>query len=159
MNVTPGKLKVLFLCTGNSCRSQMAEAWARALKGDVLDAYSAGIHAHGLNRVAVQVMSAAGIDMSLHRSKTVDKLGRLKFDYVVTVCDRASETCPVFHGNAKIVHKGFDDPPHLAASASSDEDAFGHYERVRDEIQAFVETLPGSLEELASKRDARAGSR
>ena len=158
MNDTPGKLKVLFLCTGNSCRSQMAEAWARALKGDVLEPYSAGIRAHGLNRVAVQVMSAAGVDMSLHRSKTVDKLGRVKFDYVVTVCDRASETCPVFHGDAKVVHKSFDDPPRLAATASSDVDALGHYERVRDEIRAFVETLPGSLEALASKIDARAGT-
>ncbi len=153
------KLKVLFLCTGNSCRSQMAEAWARALEGDVLEAYSAGIRAHGLNRVAVQVMSAAGVDMSLHRSKTVDKLGRVKFDYVVTVCDRASETCPVFHGDAKVVHKGFDDPPRLAATASSDEDALGHYERVCDEIRAFVETLPGALEELASKIDARTSTR
>lgn len=158
MNDTPGKLKVLFLCTGNSCRSQMAEAWARALKADVLDAYSAGIRAHGLNRVAVRVMLDVGIDMSMHRSKTVDKLSRVEFDYVVTVCDRASETCPVFHGNAKIVHKSFDDPPRLASTASSDEDALGHYERVRDEIQVFVETLPGSLEELASTRDARAGS-
>ena len=94
----------------------------------------------------------------MHRSKTVDKLSRVEFDYVVTVCDRASETCPVFHGNAKIVHKSFDDPPRLASTASNDEDALGHYERVRDEIQAFVETLPGSLEELASTRDARAGS-
>ena len=136
----------------------MAEAWSRALKGDVLEAYSAGIRAHGLNRVAVQVMSAAGIDMSFHRSKSVGKLDRVKFDYVVTVCDRASETCPVFHGDAKVVHKGFDDPPRLAATASSDEEALGHYERVRDEIRAFVETLPGSLEELASKIDARAGT-
>ena len=159
MKDMPDKLKVLFLCTGNSCRSQMAEAWARALKRDVLEPYSAGIRAHGLNRVAVQVMSAAGVDMSLHRSKTVAKLDRVQFDYVVTVCDRASETCPVFHGDAKVVHKGFDDPPRLAAAASSDEDALGHYERVRDEIRAFVETLPGSLEELASKIDARAGTR
>ena len=159
MKDMPDKLKVLFLCTGNSCRSQMAEAWARALKRDVLEPYSAGIRAHGLNRVAVQVMSAAGVDMSLHRSKTVAKLDRVQFDYVVTVCDRASETCPVFHGDAKVVHKGFDDPPRLAAAASSDEDALGHYERVRDEIRAFVETLPGSLKELASKIDARAGTR
>ncbi len=135
----------------------MAEAWARALKGDLLDAYSAGTRAHGLNRVAVRVMSDVGIDMSMHRSKTVDKLGRVEFDYVVTVCDRASETCPVFQGDAKVVHKGFDDPPHLASTASSDEDAMGHYERVRDEIRAFVETLPGAFEELASKRDTQAG--
>ncbi len=158
MNETRDKLKVLFLCMGNSCRSQMAEGWARALKGDALESYSAGIRAHGLNRVAVQVMLRAGVDISLHRSKTVDKLKQIEFDYVVTVCDQASESCPVFHGDAKIVHKSFDDPPRLAATASSDEEAMGHYERVCDEIRAFVETLPKALEALESKRDAPAGS-
>ncbi len=158
MTNTAKKYKVLFLCTGNSCRSQMAEGWARAIKADVIEAYSAGIKAHGLNRVAVQVMLAAGIDLSQHRSKTVNKLDRVDFDYVVTVCDKASESCPVFHGNAKVVHKGFDDPPALAATATSDEEAMGHYERVRDEIRAFVETLPESLEELASMPDAGTGT-
>lgn len=155
MNETHDRLKVLFLCTGNSCRSQMAEGWARALKGDTLESYSAGIRAHGLNRVAVQVMRRAGVDISLHRSKTVDKLRQIEFDYVVTVCDRASESCPAFQGKAKVVHKSFDDPPRLAATASSDEEALGHYERVCDEIRAFVETLPESLE---SKRDAPEGA-
>lgn len=158
MAETSEKSKILFLCLGNSCRSQMAEGWARALKGDVIEPYSAGIQAHGLNRVAVQVMLDAGVDLSRHRSKTVNKLDRVAFDYVVTVCDKASETCPVFLGDAKIVHKGFDDPPRLAATASSDEEAIGYYERVRDEIRAFVETLPGSLEELASRQDTGAGT-
>lgn len=158
MNETRDKLKVLFLCTGNSCRSQMAEGWARALKADALEPYSAGIRAHGLNRVAVQVMLRAGVDISLHRSKTVEKLSQIEFDYVVTVCDQASESCPVFHGDAKIVHKNFDDPPRLAATASNDEEAMGHYERVCDEIRSFVETLPEALEALESKRDAPAGA-
>lgn len=153
MAETNKKSKVLFLCTGNSCRSQMAEGWARILKGDVIEAYSAGIQAHGLNRVAVQVMQAAGVDLSQHRSKKVNKFDRVTFDYVVTVCEKASETCPVFHGDAKVVHKGFDDPPVLAATALNDEEAMGHYERVRDEIKAFVETLPESLEELAAASD------
>lgn len=144
-------LKVLFLCTGNSCRSQMAEGWARKLKGDVIHPYSAGIRAHGLNRVAVQVMFDAGVDISKHRSKTVDKLGYVEFDYVVTVCDKASETCPVFRGDARVVHKSFDDPPSLAATATGDDEAVGHYTRVRDEIRAFIETFPESLEALASE--------
>ena len=126
----------------------MAEGWARALKADTLESYSAGISAHGLNRVAAQVMLRAGVDISQYRSKTVDKLRQIKFDYVVTVCDRASESCPVFNGHAKVVHKGFDDPPKLAATASSDEEAIGHYERVCDEIRAFIETLPEAFEAL-----------
>lgn len=126
----------------------MAEGWARALKADTLESYSAGISAHGLNRVAAQVMLRAGVDISQYRSKTVDKLRQIEFDYVVTVCDQASESCPVFNGQAKVVHKGFDDPPKLAAAASSDEEAIGHYERVCDEIRAFIETLPEAFEAL-----------
>ena len=123
----------------------MAEGWARLLKQDTIEPYSAGIRAHGLNRVAVQVMQQAGVDISLHRSKTLKKLDYVNFDYVVTVCDDASENCPVFSGDAKVIHRGFDDPPRLAATAQSDEEAVGHYERVRDEIRAFVERLPESL--------------
>lgn len=141
----PEKLKVLFLCTGNSCRSQMAEGWVRALKGNALDAYSAGIETHGLNANAVKVMAEAGVDISGHRSKNVKELMDIDFDYVVTVCGHAHETCPMFPGKAKVVHVGFDDPPKLAADAKTEEEALGHYRRVRDEIRAFVETLPGSL--------------
>ncbi len=148
MDVARRRLKVLFLCTGNSCRSQMAEGWARHLKGDVIDAYSAGIKSHGLNRIAVKVMLQAGVDISEHRSKTLERLHGVRFDYVVTVCDAASESCPVFSGDARVVHQGFDDPPRLAAAAGSDEEAMGIYERVRDEIRAFVETLPESLDQL-----------
>lgn len=109
-------LKALFLCTGNSCRSQMAEGWARYLKGDRIEALSAGIESHGLNPDAVRVMAEVGVDISSHRSKRLDELGDVEFDYVVTVCDNAYESCPVFRGPAKVVHVGFDDPPRLAAA-------------------------------------------
>jgi len=141
------KLKVLFLCTGNSCRSQMAEGWATHLKGDVIEAYSAGIEPHGMNANAVQVMKEVGLDISGHSSKHVDSLKNVSFDYVVTVCDHAHETCPLFAGKTKVVHVGFDDPPRLAKTAKSEEEALGHYRRVRDEIRSFIETLPPSLEQ------------
>jgi arsenate reductase (thioredoxin) len=140
-----GKLKVLFLCTGNSCRSQMAEGWARHLKGDVIEPYSAGIETHGLNPHAVQVMAEAGVDISGHRCKHVDELRDVEFDYVVTVCDHAHESCPMFPSKTKIIHIGFDDPPRLAEAARTPEEAMDIYRRVRDEIRAFIETLPQSL--------------
>ncbi len=140
------KLRVLFLCTGNSCRSQMAEGWTRALKGDQIEAFSAGIEAHGLDPRAVQVMTEAGVDISCHRSKTVADLPTREFDFVVTVCDHAHESCPLFPGKTKVVHVGFDDPPRLAKDAQSEEEALAPYRRVRDEIKAFVETLPEELE-------------
>ncbi|HEY2586191.1 MAG TPA: arsenate reductase ArsC [Tepidisphaeraceae bacterium] len=136
-----GKLKVLFLCTGNSCRSQMAEGWARALRGAAIEAYSAGVEPHGMNPRAVQVMREAGVDIAGHRSKHVDELKDVPLDYVVTVCDHANETCPLFPGRTKVIHVGFDDPPRLAKEARSDEEALGHYRRVRDEIRHFVEHL------------------
>lgn len=140
-----GKMKILFLCTGNSCRSQMAEGWARVLKGGEIEAYSAGIETHGLNPRAVKVMAEAGVDISGHRSKHVDELKGVVFDYVITVCDNAHESCPLFPRRTKVVHVGFDDPPRLAKGAKSEEEALGHYRRVRDEIRAFVESLPESL--------------
>ena len=142
----PSKLNVLFLCTGNSCRSQMAEGWARHLRGDVIDAHSAGVEPHGMNPLAVRVMKEAGVDISGHRSKHVDELRGVPFDYVVTVCGHANETCPVFPGKTKVVHVGFDDPPQLAKGAKTEAEALNHYRRVRDEIRAFVQTLPQSLE-------------
>jgi len=146
------KVKVLFLCTGNSCRSQMAEGWARHLKGDALDPYSAGIEKHGLNPDAVKVMAEAGVDISGHTSKTLDYLGGIKFDYVVTVCGHAHESCPMFPGEAKVIHVGFDDPPKLAKDETDPEKALGHYRRVRDEIRALVETLPPSPGAQATAR-------
>jgi arsenate reductase len=141
----PQRIRILFLCTGNACRSQMAEGWARELKPDTVEPYSAGIDPHGLDPLAVRAMERAGVDISDHRSKHVDELADVDFDYVVTVCDHANEHCPLFPGETKVVHVGFDDPPRLAAGAESEEEAFAHYERVRDEIRRFVETLPEAL--------------
>lgn len=136
-----GKPRILFLCTGNSCRSQMAEGWARSLRGDALEAYSAGVEPHGMNSRAVRVMREAGVDISAQRSKHVDELKHVPFDCVVTVCDHANETCPLFAGRTKVIHVGFDDPPRLAKDAASEEEALSHYRRVRDEIRRFIERL------------------
>ena len=138
-------INVLFLCTGNSCRSQMAEGWTRCLKGDVIEPYSAGIEKHGLNPLAVKAMAETGVDISCHESKVISELPKMNFDFVVTLCGHAHETCPYFPGKVKIVHVGFDDPPMLAEGAKTEEEAMAHYRRVRDEIQAFVETLLDGL--------------
>ncbi len=138
-------LKVLFLCTGNSCRSQMAEGWTRHLKEDQIAAYSAGIETHGLNPDAVKVMAEAGVDISGQRSKLVDEYRDVAFDYVVTVCGHAAESCPVFSGGAKMLHVGFDDPPRMAADARTQDERLAPYRRVRDEIKEFVLGLPESL--------------
>ena len=150
MSNTKEKLKVLFLCTGNSCRSQMAEGWARALKGAMIEARSAGIETHGLNPNAVKVMAEADVDISGHKSKRVDDVEDVAFDYVVTVCGHANETCPMWlKGKAKVVHVGFDDPPalarELAAKVLGEHLQMDCYRRVRDEIGAFVESLPNAL--------------
>ena len=137
------RLKVLFLCTGNSCRSQMAEGWTRRLKSDIIDAYSAGIEPCGINPTAVEVMAEAGVDISGHNSKHMDELKGIDFDYVVTVCDSARERCPVFPGKARMYHKSFDDP---AAFSGSAEEIRAGFCRVRDEIKKFVEMLPSELE-------------
>jgi arsenate reductase len=139
------KKRILFLCTGNSCRSQMAEGFTRALKSESLEAFSAGVEIHGLNPLAVRVMAEAGIDISGHRSKHVNELASIPFDYVVTVCDHAAEACPRFPGRAKILHRSFQDPPSLAKNARSENEVLGYYRRVRDEIRAFVESLPDAL--------------
>jgi len=145
------KLKVLFLCTGNSCRSQMAEGWARHLKGDVIEPYSAGIETHGLNPNAVKVMAEAGVDISGHRSKHLDEVRDIPFDYVVTVCSHAHESCPLFPGRTRVIHVGFDDPPRLAKEAKSEQEALNCYRKVRDEIRRFVESMPDRLEEAFKK--------
>ena len=139
-------MKIPFLCTGNSCRSQMAEGWARHLKGDVIESYSAGVEIHGLNPYAVRVMAEAGVDISGHQSKHVSELHDVGLDHVITVCGAAHESCPVFSGNTQITHVGFDDPPKLAQEAKTEEDALNHYRRVRDDIRTFVETLPAALD-------------
>lgn len=140
------KVKILFLCTGNSCRSQMAEGWARQLKADLIEPYSAGIETHGMNAHAIRVMGEVGVDISRQHSKHIREILEVPFDYVVTVCYHANEHCPVFPKRVKHVHVGFDDPPRLARSAKDEEEALGQYRQVRDEIRAFVETLPDGLE-------------
>ncbi len=140
------KTKVLFLCTGNSCRSQMAEGWARHLLADKIDAYSAGIEAHGLNPHAVQVMQEAGVDISGQSSQLASKLADVPLDLVITVCGHADENCPAFLTKARVVHVGFDDPPKLAKSAATEEEGLQHYRRVRDEIRDFIrDRLPELL--------------
>ena len=139
------KLRVLFLCMGNACRSQMAEGWARRLKDEVIEPYSAGIEPAGLDPRAVAAMREVGVDISAQWSKHADELLGVDFDYVVTLCGHANEHCPRFPGRTRVVHVGFDDPPSLARHAASEDEAMGHYRRVRDQIKAFVETLPGPL--------------
>ena len=124
----------------------MAEGWVRHLKGDHIEPYSAGLQAKGLNPLAVQVMAESGVDISMQQSQEVAEVMRIDFDYVVTVCGHADEHCPIFAGKTQVVHVGFDDPPKLAESTKSEEEVLGHYRRVRDEIRAFVETLPEALE-------------
>lgn len=135
------KMKILFLCTGNSCRSQMAEGWARHFHGDQYDFYSAGIEKHGMNARAMQVMKEAGVDISQHTSKTLADLGDIQFDVVFTVCGHANENCPYFPGPAKVIHVGFDDPPKLAQGLTDEEKILSHYRRVRDEIKTFAKNL------------------
>ena len=150
------RLKILFLCTGNSCRSQMAEGWARSLRGDAVEARSAGVDPHAIDPRAVRAMAEAGVDIAGQEPTHVDALLHETFDWVVTVCDHARETCPVFPAATRTVHRGFDDPPRLAAAAPDDEAAMIPYRRVRDEIRRFVLGLPDNLEP-AKKDDDHEG--
>ncbi len=134
------KLNVLFLCTGNSCRSQMAEGWCRFLKNKTINAFSAGTKKHGLNPHAVAVMKESGVDISNQRSKTVDDLPSMDFDLVITVCEDASKNCPYFPGK-KVIHFGFDDPPILTKNLENKEEVLKVYSRVRDEIKNFITDL------------------
>jgi arsenate reductase (thioredoxin) len=143
MSAPDNRISILFLCTGNSCRSQMAEGWARHLRADAIEPYSAGIERHGLNPSAVRVMAEVGVDISGQQSKLVEELPVLSFDYVITLCGHAHETCPYFPG--KIIHHGFPDPPQLAKNATTEEETLQPYRTVRDQIRQFIETLPQSL--------------
>ncbi|MDX1971235.1 MAG: arsenate reductase ArsC [Candidatus Sumerlaeia bacterium] len=135
--------RILFLCTGNSCRSQMAEGYARQLRSQHFQAYSAGIVAHGQNSNAIRVMAEDGVDITVQQSKTLQSLldAGVTFDVVFTVCGHADENCPLFPGKTRVIHHGFDDPPKLAKSAATAEEALQHYRRVRDEIRAWVQGL------------------
>jgi len=142
MSESNEKIRVLFLCTGNACRSQIAEGWARHLKSDVVEAYSAGIRPIGVSSRAIKTMAEAGVDISTHTSKHIDDLGGVDFDYVVTLCDNAAQNCPVFPGKAKIIHKPFKDP---YFASGSQEQVMAEFRKVREQIKAFIETIPDSL--------------
>ena len=135
---------IMFLCTGNSCRSQMAEGWARKYLGKEFNVYSAGTKKHGMNERAMKVMKEAGVDISSQYSKTVEELPQVTFDYVVTVCDNAHENCPYFPGG-KIVHVGFQDPPALTKNMTNEEEILTVYRRVRDEIHEKIKNLKDHL--------------
>ena len=147
----PQKKSILFLCTGNSCRSQMAEAWTRELKGDLFDAYSAGVQPKQVDPRAIKVMNEVAIDISKQKSKDIDSIGNQEFDYVITLCDNAKESCPYFPAKTRLIHKGFDDPPKLAEHARTDKEAIAHYRRVRDEIKSFIMGLPTGLEATSAR--------
>ena len=137
------KIKILFVCTGNSCRSQIAEGWAEHLKGDVIEAFSAGMIPIGVNLRAVEVMAEAGVDISGHSSKHVTDLAGIDFDYIVTVCDNAREQCPIFPGKTKTFHKNFEDPSFLQGTH---QEVMAAFRKLRDQMKAFIETLPAALE-------------
>jgi arsenate reductase len=139
------KKNIMFLCTGNSCRSQMAEGWARKYWGNEFNVYSAGTKKHGMNERAMKVMKEAGVDISTHYSKTLEEISQLSFDYVVTVCDHAHENCPYFPAS-KIVHVGFQDPPALTKGLTNEEEILAVYRRVRDEIEKFIKDMKKTLE-------------
>lgn len=136
------KLKVLFLCTANSCRSQMAEGWTKALRSLDIEAYSAGTRPSTVNVMAAQVMAEVGVDLSSHRSKSIDEFIEQRFDYVVTLCGSARDECPLFSGAGKRVHVGFPDP---ASATGLEEEVLTEFRRIRDMIRSFVENLPMSL--------------
>jgi arsenate reductase len=138
------KKNIMFLCTGNSCRSQMAEGFAKKYWGHEFNVYSAGTKKHGMNKRAIQVMQEVGVDISSHFSKTTDELPKVVFDYVVTVCDSAKESCPYFSGS-KVIHVGFQDPPSLTREMTSEEEILSVYRRARDEIEAFIQNLKTSI--------------
>ena len=138
--------RVLFLCTRNSCRSQMAEGWARHLHGGSIEALSAGSEPSAPDPRAVQVMGEIGIDISGQTSKSLEPFRGTPIDRVFTLCGDARDRCPVWPGGVAVEHHGFDDPPRLAAAADSEDAVLRHYRRVRDEIGAWIETLPDILD-------------
>ncbi len=151
----PARYTVLFICSGNSCRSQMAEGWARHLHGGVIDAWSAGTNPRGVDLRTIRVMAEAGVDIARHRSKHVGELWNLSFNLVITVCDDARESCPVFPSGTRAMHIRFDDPRRLAEEARTEEEALAAYRRVRDEIREFVERLPDVLAGASKERSIR----
>ncbi len=139
------KKSVLFLCTGNSCRSQMAEGWARHMFGDTLEVCSAGTAPHGIDPRAIQVMAEAGVDISVHTSNHLNEYLDIYLDLVITMCGSARESCPVFPGQGKTLYHSFDDPPFLVRQANSEEEVLVQYRRVRDEIRDYVARITDLL--------------
>ncbi len=135
----------MFLCYGNACRSQMAEGWARQLKGKLIEPESAGIIASGLSSRAVRVMAEAGVDISAQQSNTIEQMRGRPYDYMVTLCPTAHDMCPPLE-SVQVVHAPFDDPYTLSFGIEGNEEELKIFRRVRDEIKAFVETLPEGLE-------------
>ena len=140
------KMRILFLCTGNSCRSQMAQGWAGYLKSDIIEAFSAGVRPIDVSSRAIEVMAEAGVDISMQKSKHIDEFSGVDFDYVVTLCDNAAVSCPVFDGKAKVIHRPFNDP---YFASGSEEDIMAVFRKVRDDIKSFVKAIPENLEEPA----------
>jgi arsenate reductase len=138
------KLKILFMCTGNSCRSQMAEGWAKTLKSDCIEPFSAGVYPVAVSLRTIKVMAEAGVDIFDQHPKHVNDLLNIDFDYVITLCDNAKEICPVYPGKTKMIHNPFSDPSFLTGS---DETVMNAFRKVRDEIRVFILSLPKSLEE------------
>lgn len=129
------KLKVLFVCTHNSARSQMAEAFLNAIYGERFEAYSAGTHPGNLNQYVVKAMKEIGIDISNNRTKSVQEFKGVRFDYVVTVCDQAKEECPYFPGALQYIHQGFEDP---SSFTGTEDEIMEKVRKVRDEIEEWV---------------------
>ena len=145
LSAQTNKLKILFLCSGNACRSQMAEGFARTLQGDLIEPFSAGITPKGLDPLAVRVMAEAGINIVFQKSKSIQEVFSIPFDAVITLCDNAKEHCPNFPGKALRIHAGFEDPAQWIEKGCDEKEALVHYRRIRDEIKNYILTLPGSL--------------
>lgn len=130
--------KILVLCTGNSCRSQMAEGWLKSFAKDKAEVYSAGIETHGVNPKAILFMKEAGIDISKHTSNHINEYKEIDFDYIITVCDHAKENCPYFPANAKRFHHNFSDPSKVKGS---EEEVANAFRATRDEIRDYSKTF------------------
>lgn len=141
------KIKILFLCTSNSSRSQMAQGWANHLKGNIIEAYSAGVKPGSISKKAIAAMQEAGVDISAQRSKNVNELKGVDFDYVITVCDYAKEQCPVFPKDAKLIHKSFEDPSEVCGT---EQEKMEKYREIRDLIKDFVTGMPENIIKLGA---------
>jgi len=130
--------KVLVLCTGNSCRSQIAEGYLRHFAGDSIKTYSAGIETHGVNQMAIAIMKRDGIDISGHTSNHIDEYNNIEFDYVITVCDRAKESCPYLSTNAIKLHHNFPDP---SKAKGNEEEVIEQFREVREMIRKYIQNF------------------